>query len=341
MTYQPSFDGIRAFSVLLVVLNHIGEGAPNLFGFVGVDIFFALSGYLITSLILDEKKRTGFFSLRAFYVRRVFRIVPLYYFMIFIYGVVSWYLEVHGNSNGKWLEFRAAFPYLVSFNSEYRPETAGTLFGQAWTLGIEEKFYLVWPLLFGWIGDSKRRFFIIVALGMAFLTFKSDFIAVRGYGGLAFGCLTAWFCSEEAFHRWLIGKGIIFLSMMLVGYVVVRTYALVGEMTLSFSSALFIASLQHGNEPGLSKALSFPPLVWLGKLTYGIYLVHVLVLNLTRPILASMKIPHVWWVHFLTTYLISVAVAYGLKTILEVPMIRVGHRISKSILFARKGTVEA
>jgi peptidoglycan/LPS O-acetylase OafA/YrhL len=116
-------------------------------GTVGVDVFFALSGWLITWLLLEEMRSAGAIDLKAFYIRRFFRIVPLYYFTIVVYAAAAALFFLATASSAKIQELREAIAYLLTFNSEYRSSEAGTVFGHAWTLGIEEKFYVVWPAL--------------------------------------------------------------------------------------------------------------------------------------------------------------------------------------------------
>ncbi len=149
----PGLDGLRAIAVLLVILSHaaITRGFPanhrlahvlDKLGTTGVDVFFVLSGFLITSLLCREQARSRTIGLRAFYVRRILRIVPAYLcFLLFVAG-----LSLAGRADiarGDWL---AALTYTMNFR-----ESPAWEVGHIWSLSIEEHFYLLWPPLFAWL----------------------------------------------------------------------------------------------------------------------------------------------------------------------------------------------
>ena len=142
--YFPSLDGMRAFCVLLVMFNHVHAVVPKwIVGWLGVDVFFVLSGFLITTLLIREKARSGRISLKAFYTRRFYRIVPVYLFTVLLYAVAVRVTHDVVKTD----QFNAALPWLMTFMQEFRPNTTGNVLGHGWTLGIEEKFYVFWPLL--------------------------------------------------------------------------------------------------------------------------------------------------------------------------------------------------
>ena len=140
--YLPSLDGLRALCVLMVMFNHIHVHYPGwIIGWVGVDVFFVLSGFLITTLLIREREAYGRVSLKGFYARRFFRIIPVYLVTIVLYVAALWV----SRDAVKISEFKIALPWLLSFMQEFRPVAAGSVLGHAWTLGIEEKFYTLWP----------------------------------------------------------------------------------------------------------------------------------------------------------------------------------------------------
>lgn len=145
--YFPALDGLRALSVLIVVLHH--ERTARLWRWVhganGVTVFFVVSGFLITTLALREEARRGSLDLRAFYLRRVFRLVPLYALVLSAYCALILGIGVQ---SGRRAAFLRALPYYVTYLQEV-PHFAfpGVPFEVSWSLGVEEKFYLVWPLL--------------------------------------------------------------------------------------------------------------------------------------------------------------------------------------------------
>lgn len=161
----PSLDGLRAVSVVMVMLAHASEtrgfprgplaSFPSVFaaltdhGTLGVQVFFVISGYLITTLILDEQQTTGRLSLKAFYVRRALRILPASYVFLLcmalagVVGLMPW-------GRGQVREVVIAAVYGTNMI------TTGTWpFGHLWSLALEEQFYLVWPFMLAWLGAAR------------------------------------------------------------------------------------------------------------------------------------------------------------------------------------------
>lgn len=169
----PSINGLRAISILIVVIHHLGlhehilDGTYQYVwlrpftkfiqdGHMGVNIFFVISGFLITSLMMKEESVSGSVSLKNFYIRRTLRIFPAYYFLLLVYFV----LQLAGNihlSPASWL---SSITYTKYFNWHLDWET-----GHFWSLSIEEHFYLFWPLVFLG-GDRFRKYF---SLGLMIL----------------------------------------------------------------------------------------------------------------------------------------------------------------------------
>nr|WP_254897474.1 acyltransferase [Amycolatopsis sp. Hca4] len=145
----PALDGVRAIAAVLVIVYHFG--GPDWVranGWIGVHLFFVLSGYLITTLALREEARNGRVSLAEFYIRRAFRIIPVFYVVMGVVVVFAYFRGMGLRQSG----IVDSLPWNVVFLGEYHPMP---LVGQAWTLGVEQKFYLVWPLLafgFGALG---------------------------------------------------------------------------------------------------------------------------------------------------------------------------------------------
>jgi peptidoglycan/LPS O-acetylase OafA/YrhL len=142
MPYNPALDGLRAVAVMLVVLFH--ARAPIAFGgYLGVDIFFVLSGYLITSLLLSELDTKGTLDLRRFYLRRLLRLTPALFAMLAVYLIVAPFLWPATTDHGK--QAAIAATYL----SDYAVAFWGTpdFLSHTWSLSVEEHFYLLWPLV--------------------------------------------------------------------------------------------------------------------------------------------------------------------------------------------------
>ena len=166
--YVPALDGLRAIAIALVVLFHYPWKqklfAPQRFhgGFLGVDVFFVLSGFLITSLLLEERETTGRVSLVSFYKRRARRLLPAF-FVLFVIAVL-WREALHHsqpNSTG----LTGMFFYVANWVQIWRPDSIGGVFGHTWSLAIEEQFYLLFPLLLvGLFRLGLRRVGIAITL---------------------------------------------------------------------------------------------------------------------------------------------------------------------------------
>jgi peptidoglycan/LPS O-acetylase OafA/YrhL len=162
MRYRPDIDGLRAFAVMAVVLFHAGlDAVPG--GFVGVDIFFVISGYLITNLLLREHERTSTINLREFYIRRAFRIFPAAFLFLAVVIVLYW-RDMH------WYHIASAVFYVANMDI-----TRPWIFGHLWSLSIEEQFYLLWPLAMKkW---HRHKVAILICVFLATPVFRTRFAA--------------------------------------------------------------------------------------------------------------------------------------------------------------------
>jgi peptidoglycan/LPS O-acetylase OafA/YrhL len=155
-TYQRtdrfgSLDGLRCLSIVAVIWCHTAAnawpGVPLLSrGYLGVELFFAISGFLITTLLLRERRQSGCIALRNFYVRRTLRIFPLYYTVLLIYTLVVWFGEKNPEAR---VGFFQNLPYYASYTSNWFVALIGgrVIFYFAWSLAAEEQFYLFWPTM--------------------------------------------------------------------------------------------------------------------------------------------------------------------------------------------------
>ena len=161
----PSLDGWRAIAILLVVLSHLRISAPSVFdiyrriaaylffGGLGVQIFFVLSGFLITTLLIREKQRNGKINIKAFFIRRSLRIFPVLYLYLSILFIINYYLNLKLNI----CYFLGPALYIQNF----APFGSVWLIGHTWSLGVEEQFYLIWPFLFL---KLKRSIYVVTII---------------------------------------------------------------------------------------------------------------------------------------------------------------------------------
>ncbi len=295
--YRPSLDGLRAFAVLVVMAHH--AYVPFFTGgALGVDVFFVLSGFLITSILLEEWERNSDIGLRRFYVRRVLRLFPaLAAFLIFIQlyslaflrGARFWDTEK---------SIAAVLFYVANWVRAFELVNMGNL-SHAWSLSIEEQFYLIFPLLLllvlrarverRWLFAGLVAAIVILALHRAFL-WTGPASAARIYNGsdtrfdeLLTGCATAvgldagMFASAKmrTILRFALSPLILFVVLMIADPLSPERLCKFGWPAIELAVAGIILWLVLCAHSPLHKLLELRPAVWTGRISYGLYLWHV------------------------------------------------------------------
>jgi len=280
--YFPLLDGLRALSILGVVWHHAGGtrllAGPLSRGYHGVSLFFVLSGFLITTLLLRERKRTQGISLRKFYLRRALRIFPLYYEVLALYVVMVVYIE-RGSRAG--VEFMQNLPFFATYTSNWFVKLGAdrTIFYFAWSLATEEQFYLVWPWIVLHFGPFSRP--VRFALALAAVAFISV--------PICFGAISAYLADEEVSSSYifaiagrklsaLIGAAAVSVCIVLDGAPVVLVY---------LSMAYWVTACALRSDQPLSLALSNRFVRYIGTISYGMYLLHMFALNGARRLLGA------------------------------------------------------
>ena len=327
-SYFPALDGLRAICILLVIFNHTHcHYPPFIYGWVGVDIFFVLSGFLITTLLLRERESYGSLSLKGFYTRRAFRILPVYFAVLAGYLLLIPLLR----DWKRWQEMKLALPYLLTFTQEFRPAAAGNIYNQTWSLGYEEKFYLMWPLLVLIVFPFRtRRIAILVAAASLILLLPPT--GARSYGGLFLGALFGILLDKSSGR--LIQSSVAKAPAALALAAVIATYLLVGHepsliLLFSLATSFFTAALVT-HQGFVRRLLEHPVMVLFGKRSYAMYLVHIVLLDGIEVAARRMHLD-LWYVVVPIAYLASFAAAMALFYVIERPAIAHGRELSRQM----------
>lgn len=336
--YFFPLDGLRALSAALVVTWHTRDYPLEfLQGERGVTVFFVLSGYLITMLALREEESKGALSIKGFFLRRVFRILPLYYIVLAAYAVLVYLFDAD-----KAGDFNSALPYYLLYFSEV-PLLLNEVeapFNHSWSLGIEEKFYVVWPFLaFGFMKSSRFRLPMALVLGSTLLAggliwpdFGQPMALLEPYGHILIGAAMAFALhSKRWFERlgflqnpaayWALGVACVVLGV---------TEARWAFELLAFPTALFVGAMVLQPRHTISRVLGFGPLAWLGTLSYAVYLIHPAVLGFAERLIPSDggRLDDI--LTLIIGYSLSVVISVGLHRLIEKPFIAWGRKFDKS-----------
>lgn len=344
-------DGLRAIAIIAVFIYHLGfSWLPG--GYLGVDVFFVLSGFLITTLLIREFSRDGRIDLRGFWLRRARRLLPALIIVVttsvalaFIIGgdlLVNIRRQVAGalTFSNNWVEIAAGSSY---FNA-----TAPQLFVNFWSLAVEEQFYLLWPLMFVIImtftAARARRVGIVAggalisALAMAWI-FTPGVDATRVYYGtdthafgLLFGAalaLAATVVSTDVFsRRWLsllrVPLGSAALAILTVMLMVLRSDAAFtyrGGIVLTSAAVTVLIATLPGSPTIITRALDSVPMRWIGERSYGIYLWHWPVILMISAALPPVPTNSPWlWSHRVLAVFVTLVVAGLSFSLVERPI---------------------
>jgi peptidoglycan/LPS O-acetylase OafA/YrhL len=332
-------DALRAISVLGVIWSHVT--APHALrllnqGHMGVDLFFAISGFLVTTLLLREYRHAGHISLRNFYIRRTLRIFPLYYVVLALYCMLV-FATMRGTP--KAAEFWQNLPAFATYTSNWFVDLAGgaehgVTFYFAWSLATEEQFYLFWPpLLVLLLWKSPARW--VPALAALALLSVQVAASTYGSGGLLstiLGSLAPAILFGVAFAVLLDSPRIYAAAYPVLGHRAAAPAALIAllaclqlgapGLVTRFVMALLVATLCIREDTVLHPVLRWRPAVVVGTISYGIYLMHMLAANAVRKVVGHAMGLDV----FVLTTLVVIAMAWISFRYFESPVMRLKNR---------------
>jgi peptidoglycan/LPS O-acetylase OafA/YrhL len=360
--YISGLDGLRALAVLAVIIYHLFPSAlPG--GFLGVDIFFVISGFLITSLLITEHARNLKIRLKEFWLRRARRLLPALCIVILVISSVAFFIrgdilvgigqQILGAStfSSNWVE--------VLVGTNYFSNNGTHLFMNFWSLAVEEQFYLIWPLMVLFLVAVVKKPWIsaiitlLLAAGsagwMAYLFARGISTTRLYYGtdthvfGLMIGASLAFLARTQNIAQPLRRLSQPFSKLrrvpvltQIIGFLslaglVALFFTLPDQSPLTYSGGLALASLLTAlvivatvsMPQPLQQLFELSPLKWIGTRSYGIYLWHWPVLVLLRYLL-----PHIlpWWIAPLSLFVVTFAVSDLSYRFIEMPVRKNGFR---------------
>jgi peptidoglycan/LPS O-acetylase OafA/YrhL len=331
-----SLDGLRAISILLVLVGHLSGTRHFLtlelgigdYAHLGVVVFFVISGFLITSLLLDEHAKYGRVSLKLFYARRALRIFPASYVFILCICLLWAAGVVHLQARDVW----HALTYTVNYQTD---RSWG--FGHLWSLSVEEQFYLLWP--FAFVALRPRRAIwaaaAVILVGPMARIFSRFFLFGTPYqdlemfpmvaDSLAAGCLLARVRPWLETRRWYLrlfhpASSLALLALLLVlnRLVVYTVVSVFGGFLIN----LIIAFLTHRSVycagGPMGRVLNWKPVAFIGVLSYSLYLWQQLFLN---------RASDAWVNAFPQNLVLAFGAALASYLLLEKPLMRLRHRL--------------
>jgi len=331
----PSLDGLRAVSIGLVLVGHALNQSPRSFGFralflhadLGVRVFFVISGFLITSLLLNERTQSGSISLKLFYIRRALRILPAFFLFIGCVALLS-VLGVTPVPSGSWL---FVLTYTVNF-APYPPFALVLL--HLWSLSVEEQFYLLWPLVIKSVTPRTCAAIAVLAIFGSFAVHALHRLSgsnLPGYapfpiacGPIAMGCLLAMWARKIrcviVSSKLLSDYRLLLLTLLLIALFDAIPNGQEGAASVflgiilriitNFLLTFCVARLVYIPTGLAGRALNSAPFVLIGKLSYSLYLWQQ---PFTVPFSSNLSVATLFPVNFVLTLAAASASYWGVE----------------------------
>ncbi len=351
----PELDGLRGIAILLVLMFHLTPAGIPLFaayfvqsGWLGVDLFFVLSGYLITGILVDSAGRAGYY--RDFILRRTLRIFPLY-FACLAAACIRTYLPGYARgrgffeSGGWW--YIAYLGNLYVFLQNKWPADPALI--PLWSLQVEEQFYLTFPLLVAVVTRKNLARLLLAAVivapllrmamvwampanitGTYVLTPCSmDTLALGGFIAVAQRNSAAWLRSRSvAIITALSGAALVWICWRYGPSPwsnIMRTAGFTAAGLLFAGTLILVV---HQRRPILIAVCRFQPLVWIGTISYGIYLFHLLVFDFVRDYPRVSRVPPGSFLEALVCFIVTIGAAWLSWRFFESPILRLRERFT-------------
>jgi peptidoglycan/LPS O-acetylase OafA/YrhL len=361
--YFQNLDGLRFFAFFFVFMFHCYYEVPEqgrdkpfylIFhklwenGDLGVNFFFTLSGFLITYLLLSEEGNNGGFSIKGFYWRRTLRIWPLYFTtVLFGFFVFQALVNLVGGQIEETANIWYYLLFLGNFNSIYNGDPVSGSLSVLWSLAIEEQFYLFWPiLLLIFKRNRPGLFFILILVSLGFRVANLNTPDVIFYhtlsvmSDLIIGSWLGWWCFKKKMRplemnsmpRLYIGLIYLvgFLLILFRKQLFIHPSLMIPERIIFALFFLFIIYEQTYFKDSLYKAGRFQIISYLGKLTYGLYCLHIPAMVFTEGF-AMLGEFHdsAWWIFYgktISTFLLSLILSLISFRYLEKPFLRLKNK---------------
>ena len=365
-TYLPTLDGWRTIAIALVLFAHASDSIQNVIhsglldnaaalkmvGLLGVQLFFGLSGSLITSKLIDEESRHGEISLKSFYIRRAFRILPASLMFLVVAGILAWNGMI-GISLGRWLS-------ALLFSANYTHADPSWYLGHFWSLAVEEHFYFLWPAAFLLLRIPRRRIALALFMALLIALWRAVDFKFRLIGsspevfwgrtdiqadGILCGVVVALLYGDPTWKKRLncFYSVPAIWPMLIVALLAVQSipslnwkfdFLLISVKAILIPLILLGTVLQPTAIPG--RILETSVFRWVGRLSYSLYLWQQLFL-----VWNEHRTPAMAWLQIFPYNLLAVFTCATLSLLLiENPLIATGHRIA-SKMPRRSGKVAA
>ena len=366
--YFPNLNGLRFIAALLVIIHHLEQllsafGLKNYWdnpviesiGGLGVELFFVLSGFLISYLLFTEEQRTSTISIKDFYIRRVLRIWPLYYLIGFLaffllpnismFNIPGWGDQLSANFDLSLLLYILFLPNLLLAGYGIVVPYAS----QSWSVGVEEQFYLIWPIIMKFF-KHKLVALLLVIFGYLFfqflgfriikhyITWSSELDLIRSFWGsfhiqcMAIGGIYAYLFYKK--HRILkfILHPVTFIFITFLTIIMILFSLHVPYISRELFALLFgfiIVNLASDKQKGLF--LENRLFNYLGKISYGLYMFHVIAIVISINIFQYYNMLHSHFLLLITSILITISISSVSYYLIEKRFISLKARYSKVI----------